>query len=98
MPPIAEKAKQMRFDWTVNLGHVLTFIGFMVSGVMAYAAIDKRVVVLEQQAIWSAARDAAIERDNATSRAEMRETLRDVAVSLERLNEKLARQGAAPLK
>lgn len=40
---------RVSFDPTINLGHVLTFIGFIVSGFTAYNALDKRVTVIESQ-------------------------------------------------
>lgn len=36
-----------KFDKTVNLGHILTFLGFMFAGFGAWTTLDKRVVVLE---------------------------------------------------
>lgn len=41
---------RVSFDPTINLGHVLTFVGFIVSGFTAYNALDKRVTVIESQA------------------------------------------------
>ncbi len=45
-----------RFDPTVNLGHVITFVGFIVAGIGAYAgasaelkAINLRLEVVERQ-------------------------------------------------
>ncbi len=40
---------RVSFDPTINLGHVLTFVGFIVSGFTAYNALDKRVTVIESQ-------------------------------------------------
>lgn len=37
----------VRFDNTINLGHVLTFAGFIASGFAAYATLDKRITVQE---------------------------------------------------
>jgi uncharacterized protein involved in tellurium resistance len=37
----------MRFDNTINLGHVLTFAGFIASGFAAYSTLDKRLTVNE---------------------------------------------------
>ncbi|MFD2754283.1 hypothetical protein [Comamonas terrae] len=41
---------RVKFDPTVNLGHVLTFIGFMTAGITAYGTLDKRVSLIESQA------------------------------------------------
>ena len=40
--------KGIKFDSTINLGHILTFLGFMVAGLTAWTTMDKRVVVLEE--------------------------------------------------
>ena len=45
---MGEMVNRVRFDPTVNLGHVLTFIGFIISGFLAYQNIDKRIAVLEE--------------------------------------------------
>lgn len=52
--PLAEAGHHRRrvtFDPTINLGHVLTFVGFLVAGFGAYSTLDKRVTVVEQQAV-----------------------------------------------
>lgn len=38
----------VRFDGTVNLGHVLTFAAGMIAGFAAYNSMDKRVFALEE--------------------------------------------------
>lgn len=37
-----------RFDPTINLGHIITFIGFLVTIFVGWTNLDKRVVVLEE--------------------------------------------------
>lgn len=54
--------KKIRFDGTVNAGHILSLIAFLVSGFVAWSTLDKRVVVLEE------ARRAQIERDEGQDR------------------------------
>ena len=77
------------FDWSINLGHLLTFVGFIVSGAVAWQTLDKRVVVLEQQSLYQAQRDAAQDAALVQSRSDLRETLRDVRTSLDKLNDRL---------
>ena len=38
----------MRFDNTINLGHILTFLGFLITIMVTWTTLDKRVVVLEE--------------------------------------------------
>jgi low affinity Fe/Cu permease len=74
----------MRFDPTINLGHVLTFAGFMVSGFAAYGVMDKRVAVLEE----SRANQVTIDRRQDEDRAEMRRSNRE---DFKEINSKLDR-------
>lgn len=39
-----------RFDATINLGHILTFIGFLVTISVSWQTLDKRVALLERSA------------------------------------------------
>lgn len=39
--------RRVTFDPTVNLGHLLTFAGFLISGFAAYTTVDRRITVLE---------------------------------------------------
>ena len=77
------------FDWTINLGHVLTFVGFITTGLVVYQSLEKRVVILEQSAIYQSSRDAAQDMASRELRQEIRDALKDVRVSLERVNDKL---------
>ena len=58
--------RRPRFDGTINLGHILTFVGFMAAGFSAYSTLDKRISVeeVERAAIKDAleARNAQVER------------------------------------
>jgi len=56
MSPETNAARKPRFDPTVNLGHVMTFLGFMLAGIGAYygarmelSAIGLRIGVVERQ-------------------------------------------------
>lgn len=41
-------AKKITFDKTINLGHVLTFIGFILAGLAAWGTLDKRLTLVEE--------------------------------------------------
>jgi hypothetical protein len=49
----------IKFDRTINLGHILTIISFCVAGFMAWSTMDKRVQALEIAAAAQKDRDAA---------------------------------------
>lgn len=63
--------RRMVFDPTINLGHMLTFVGFLVAGFSAYSTLDKRVSVTEIQST------VAIERMREQD-TRMKETLSDI--------------------
>jgi len=49
----------IRFDPTVNLGHLITFVGFLVAIFTAWSTLDKRVIVLEENRKLQSSVDAA---------------------------------------
>lgn len=52
-----EQPKRLRFDPTINAGHILTFAGMAISVFLAYSTLDKRVVVLEESRQYQRLRD-----------------------------------------
>lgn len=47
MPLDPTRKKRVSFDPTVNLGHLLTFIGFIVTGAVGYFDLRERISVQE---------------------------------------------------
>ena len=45
--------RRLVFDPTINLGHVLTFVGFLAAGFSAYTTLDKRVSIMESKSVIS---------------------------------------------
>jgi hypothetical protein len=86
---LANKMEKFHFDWSVNLGHVLTFLGFILTGFIAFQNLDKRVVVLEQSTLYQNKRDETQDQAMRDAKTEIREALRDVHSSLEKLSEKI---------
>ena len=74
------------FDPTVNAGHILTFLGFMIAGLTAYNTLDRRVVVVEQRTQASEQRAAEQDARLKDSLAEIKTDLRDVKRSLSELS------------
>ena len=52
-----EKPARLRFDPTINAGHILTFAGMACAVFLAYTTLDKRVVVLEESRQYQRLRD-----------------------------------------
>ncbi len=75
--------KGVRFDATINLGHILTFIGFMATGAGAYMTLDKRVAVLETQSAYQKERDLQQDIYLKEQVAEIRKLLERIEAKLE---------------
>jgi hypothetical protein len=87
-----------RFDPTVNLGHVLTFAGFVFLGTGIYTALDKRVVVLEAARYAQQASEARRDADITEFKRNMREDLQAINAKLDRLllgGDRTGRRGGA---
>lgn len=87
-PRVQEQKSGIKFDATINLGHVLTFVGFIVAGFGAWSNLDKRVVVQEEgrkaQVLIDASQDTRI--TDAVSL--LRQQLEKIDGKLDRLIEK----------
>lgn len=68
---MTQEKKRPIFDPTINLGHVLTFCGFIATGFAAYSTVDKRVAVTEQRVI-------ALEQRSTEQDARIKEALSDI--------------------
>ena len=82
----------MKFDPTINAGHLLTFAGFIVAGFVGWTTLDKRVVILEQQRISQEHRDASQDSRNNEFKGEIKETLKDIKQTLEIVRDKVDRK------
>lgn len=79
------------FDPTINLGHILTFVSFIIIGAGIYSSLDKRVLVLETSTSRQEMRDMNQDADRARISAETKDATVDIKRSIDRLNEKLDR-------
>lgn len=88
----AQHRRRVAFDPTINLGHVLTFIGFLVTGFSAYSALDKRVTLIESQT--SAVLERSREQDSRMKETltEIKSDMKDVQRSLNDVNRSLSTQ------
>jgi hypothetical protein len=83
-----EADKRIKFDATINLGHVLTFFGFIATGASMWQSVDKRLVVLEQARTVQTETDHRHDAERAEIKKTMREDLREINSKLDRLMEK----------
>lgn len=84
--------KAFRFDNTINLGHILTFLGFIVTIAAAWATLDKRIVVLEEGRKADISMDVAREYRSTEKFTEIRDNLVDIKRAVEKTNDKLERK------
>ena len=78
-------------DNTINLGHLLTFAGFLITIMVSWTTLDKRVVVLEESRKAQAIMDSAQDLRSAEKFSEIRDTLGEIKRSVDKLNDKLER-------
>lgn len=81
-------SKRPRFDPTINLGHLLTFAGFMAAGFGAWSTVDSRLVVLEENRKTQAAIDQAQDARYDTGTRQLQNQLNRIDDKLDRLLEK----------
>ena len=68
----------IRFDPTINLGHIITFVGFILSLVVTWSTLDKRVVVLEESRKAQELRDTGQDQRNSDQMGAIRESLTEI--------------------
>lgn len=70
--------RRVRFDPTINLGHVLTFLGFLATGMAAYSDLKERIAV-------QAVRIQAAEMEAAAEKIRNRDSLREIKDDLKEI-------------
>ena len=82
------RRRRVRFDPTINLGHLLTFVGFLATGMAAYSDLKERIAV-------QAVRIQAAEAEAAAEKTRNRDSLREIKDDLKEIRrgvEDLARR------
>lgn len=80
--------RNIKFDMTVNLGHILAVMGFFFSAVGIWYTLDKRVVVLESSSVHNAVIHQRIEKDIDEVKRLTREDLRLINTKIDKLLER----------
>lgn len=75
----------MKFDWTVNLGHVLILVGLLVSGVGVYSSMMVRMSSYEYKMVNMERAQSQQEAQNVTILNSLFAVQRDVAVMKDRM-------------
>jgi hypothetical protein len=79
----------VRFDKTIKLSDLLTFIGFMIAGFAAWASIDKRLTVGEEYRVFQRQVDMTQDQRSLEAFVTMKETLSKVDRQVERIVDRL---------
>jgi len=79
----------VKFDSTINLGHLLTFVGFVLTGFGAWATIDRRLTVLEESRRVQAQIDANQDERLSLAMGQIKESLSDIRRNLEKVSDRL---------
>jgi hypothetical protein len=83
----------IKFDKTINLGHVLSMAAMIAAVMASWSLMDKRVVVLEvtqnQQAAAQRERDSVQDSSTREKFGEVREGLADLRRSVEKIADKV---------
>jgi hypothetical protein len=90
--PTQPNGGRLKFDPTINAGHLLTFAGFIVAGFIGWTTLDKRVVILEQQRISQEYRDNSQDSRNDEFKGEIKDTLKDIKNTLEIVRSQVVRK------
>ena len=87
-----ERKQGVKFDNTINLGHVLTFLGFLLTIMVTWTTLDKRVVVLEEGRKAQAMLATAQEIRTTEKFFEITDTLREIRREVKETNTRLERK------
>lgn len=86
---VPQPDNRIRFDRTVNLGHILTFIGFLITAGVGWSTMDRRVSVLEERVAVQRERDAMQDAAAKDKFQEVKEAIADLKRSVERVADKV---------
>lgn len=90
MPLTDEKTEPwIKFDRTINAGHVLSFISMVVLGFTVYSQMDKRVVILEENRKYQTLVDHNQDVSNRAASEQMTNLLLRLERQVERVNDQL---------
>lgn len=79
----------IKFDSTINLGHVLTFVGFILTGFGAWSSIDRRLTLLEESRRVQAQIDTNQDERVSLTMSQIKETLTEIRRNIEKVSDRL---------
>ena len=88
---MTEEVKKITFDPTINLGHILTFIGFLIAIATAFVTLDKRVIIVETSLRTQEMRDRFQDSEINKNSVYVTNSMEDLKRSVEKLSDKVDR-------
>lgn len=86
---MADEQKKIHFDPTINLGHLITFAGFMLTIGLGWVNLDKRVLVVESNLRTQEIRDKSQDNEIGSNALYLTNSISDLKRSVERLSDKV---------
>ena len=80
---------KVRFDKTINLGHILTVIAFLCTAMVSWNVMDKRVLVLEEFRAAQRDRDVQQDQQSKDKFQEVKDALTELRRSVEKVADKV---------
>jgi hypothetical protein len=80
---------KVRFDKTINLGHILTVIAFLCTAMVSWNVMDKRVLVLEEFRAAQRDRDTQQDQQSKDKFQEVKDALTELRRSVEKVADKV---------
>lgn len=81
----------VKYDPTINLGHILTFVGFVATGAGAYSLLEKRVAILEEKAMQAVSISAEQRQEQKEAAREIKSDLKDIQRTVNELSRAAAK-------
>lgn len=91
-----EERSGIKWDATINLGHILTFIGFLLAGFGAWSTLDKRVTIIEESKYLQKQVDVSQDIRSAEAAGQIKEVLQRLDRQIERIADRLDKTGSKP--
>jgi hypothetical protein len=80
---------RVRFDKTINLGHIISALLMLASVMFSWSVMDKRVVVLEEARAAQRERDTAQDLVSRDKFQEVKDALQDLRRAVEKVSDKV---------
>jgi uncharacterized protein YlxW (UPF0749 family) len=81
---------KFKFDPTVNLGHILTFVAMMVGVMSSYSILDKRLTVVEERSATALSQAAEKVSEQKEALKEIKSDVKDLQRSVNEISRVLA--------